>query len=529
MAIERVEFSEAIGEKLLFKTSWDKLKVPQQVILRAIYGLPLVSAEELDVWSALNGFGLYNEIGELQGVAKRVAYIPEEKEDITLIVGRRFAKTSMISSFMIAYEALCGGHKAHVSAKQDPHFVQVSQDLATSKASLRQFILDHLEASPIGHKELGNLTQSVTADQIRLKRGLITVGPPTIKLRGQAIAMCAMDELAFWAKDKEAANPDVEIQHAVRPAMAQFPFRKLIKTSTPWTEEGLLWEDYTARQEGRLAPRQMVLKGPTALAKNPAIPLSYLRTELNKDAEAFRREYLAEFAKSVSGFMSPSLLRASAPLGKRRAPPQPGRWYVGVLDPAFRRDAFAFSIGHLEGGAFHLDLCESWSGTRENPISPLVTLSAIAVMAKEYGLRTLVSDQYHLESLSELAQQVGLLIEPSPINTELKNRMWGEMQGLLNQGRLHLLDDPELLDQLSKMEKRLTSGGAIQYTGGAGHDDKAMVVALNAHRCLLMGESRESASAPTKMPDSLASLYWDGYFKQQAGKQRQGEGSAWWA
>lgn len=380
--------------------------------------------------------------------------------------------------------------------EQDPIFLQVAQDLTTAKSNLRQFILHWVEQSPIGKAELAKRkSDATTAEHIRLDMGLITVGPPSIKLRSQAIAVCAMDELAVWPKDREAANPDVEVEIAVRPAMAQFPHRKLIKTSTPWTEEGLLWEAAQKGTKGRLlrsgrakkaAGKVLVLRAPTAAMENPAVPRSYLFQERSTDADAFRRENLAEFSKSVTSFLSPSLLRAAVTPGLLRREPTPGLLYIATMDPAFRRDAFAFCIGHIEGGRFVQDYADVQRGTSENPISPRVRLREIAGICKIYGITSIITDQYHMESLQDLAMDEDMVIQPSPLTPKLKQQMWGDFSALLSQKRLDLLDIPEQLDELMMMEKHLTPGGTIQFHGK--RDDRAVVLALAVNKALQMGE-----------------------------------------
>lgn len=525
MPIERIPFAEAISEQLLFKDSWQELSLPQQVVLKAIYGLPL-AGEELDIWSALNGGGVFDAYGDLKAINFPVPYDAVERSDVTLIIGRRGGKSEKLSSLLCAYEALCGGHKEYVGKRQLPYIMQVSQDLATSKACLRQFILQHLESSPIGRKELGNLKDNVTAETIRLKTAMIQVGPPTIKLRGQGIAVAAFDEVGVWASATDSANPDVEVARAVRPAQNQFPFKKLITTSTPWTEEGLLWQAELARREGRLAAKQLVLKAPTLLMRNPRVIVGEVKAEQAKDPESFKREYLAEFAKSVSGFLSPTLLRAATLIGTKILPPDPrfAGHYTATIDPAFRRDAFAFSIGCMVDGVYQLSYCEQWQGTKEAPISPLVALGAVARVCAAYGVRVVISDQYHLESLQEIAHSFGLTIEPCPLTNEIKGKMWGDFQGLLSLGKLKLLDNPILLDQLGKMDKILTPAGNIQFKGGGNHDDLAMVVALNVHRAFQLGSRANSPKE--KQPVTLSEQFW-------AARKARGSGQTdktpWWA
>lgn len=524
--MERIEFAEAISDELLLRKAFSTLSVPQQVCLKATYGLPL-SKEELVYWSAFNGFGLYDELGYLQGVVEDFPYRGEEMEDITLILGRRSGKSERVSSFIIAYEALCGGHKGFLdNKKQDPVFLQVAQDLATAKQNLRQFILHWLEMSKIGAVELkrGN----ITADTITLSTGRITVGPPTIKLRGQAIAVAAMDEVAVWPKDQESANPDKEVEVAVRPAMMQFPFRKLIKTSSPMTEEGILWTSWQTGTYGHKlaestlkesAAKVLVLKAPTASMENPKATKAYLIQERLKDAGAFSREYLAEFAKSVTGFLSPLLLRQSVTDRVRQRAPESGNFYVATMDPAFRRDAFAFAIGHLKEGKFVLDFLDAPRGTKENPLSPEVRMSAIAQVCKRYGVATITTDQYHDVSLQELALSHDLTVEPYYLNAKIKKQVWGEFVAMLNQGCIRLLDDPALLEEMMGMERYLTPNGNVQIMGK--RDDSATVVALNLHKCLQYGE-REAPKVKQEVPLSTQ-------MRQRVLARNRGSGSTqWW-
>ena len=531
----RIGLDEAIHEPLLFQHAFfggQKGQVgftkPQQALVKAVYGLPL-DEEELVVWSALNGEGIYDDLGYLQQVRSTFAYQPgEEFEDISLILGRRFAKTS-ISSFIIAYEALCGGHQEYLgrSSRQVPIFLQVAQDVATAKANLRQHILSALESSPIGRTELGDVQKSVTAESIRLKHSLILVGAPSIKgLRGQAVAVTAMDEVGYWPKDVEAAAPDVEIERAIIPAMVQFPFRKRIKTSSPAAKEGILWRDYELgtyghRVGGRPEHRRlMVLRGPTAVSLNPTVTRADLAKERAKDELAFRREFLAEFQDSTTGFLNPDLLRQAIDKGITRRPPVAGILYTATIDPGFRRDAFVLSIGHTEGGNFLLDLVESWRGTPTAPLSPTIIMAYVAGRCAEYGVRLVYSDQYHLESLQELAEQHRLTLSPSPLTAQLKKKMWGDFILLLQQHRLRLLDHHDLLDECLKLERTLSAHGVV-HIGGT-RDDHAMAVALCLHHALPLGEALHAP--PASPSQTHADLFW-------AARRRQHEtaGTPWWA
>ena len=40
--------------------------------------------------------------------------------------------------------------------------------------------------------------------------------------RGYTVVACLLDEIAFWPVDPEAAESDVEVLNAIKPAMARF-------------------------------------------------------------------------------------------------------------------------------------------------------------------------------------------------------------------------------------------------------------------------------------------------------------------
>jgi len=71
-----------------------------------------------------------------------------------------------------------------------------------------------------------------------------------------------------------------------------------------------------------------------------------LRENCKRDPKAFERECLAQFQDSISGFLPPQLVGEAVESGLQERPFSQGHYYIGALDPAFRRDAFAVTIMH---------------------------------------------------------------------------------------------------------------------------------------------------------------------------------------
>ncbi len=115
----------------------------------------------------------------------------------------------------------------------------------------------------------------------------------------------------------------------------------------------------------------------------------------------------------------------------------------------------------------------------------------------------------------------GLVIEANALTNELKHKIWGDFNSYLHQGKLQLLDHPDQLNELAKMEKKLTSFGNIQYFGV--RDDLAMVLALCVYKTLQYGEQR-----PAK-PKAETSLSTDVRLRvQKRAKVGGGESGLWW-
>lgn len=439
-------------------------------------------------------------------------YIPKEYEQIWAVIGRRGGKTDKFASFIVAYEATCGGHEEERGNSTAVCFL-VAQDLKLARQNL-PLILSHLRQSPLLQKEIDG---EPTADFIRLKNGInIGVAPPTAKaLRGYAVPVVVMDEVGFWYSDSESANPDYEVERAVEQAQGQFSHRKLVGISTPWTKEGLLYKYYVAGTEGRKLPLEdrpayediLVLHAPTAAMQNPLLTKNWLEKKQQKDPEAFERESLARFVDSISGFLSPSLLKeAIAPNTVEREPlPRAGHpedetpVYVAALDPAFRNDAFGFTILHKnKEGKIVQDVIRRWKREPgEDPLNPSLILQEISDLLRTYRVSYVYSDQYQLESLQQLAIQLGFHIEGVDFTARSKARILGNLQQLLNQKKIILLDSKEQYQELATLEKKLTPTGGVQIAAPRGrHDDLAMVLALAARQAIWMFSTLTPTTTP---------------------------------
>jgi hypothetical protein len=498
---ERISFEEAVTTKVLLKPLFDKLSRPQQVALKAFYGMDL-KGEDLQIWSMLQGGVAFDEIGyPLWESNIQVPYTPKEYDIFVGVVGRRAGKTDKLGSTIMAYEAVFGGHSEYVTKGQKFIALSVAQKLDVAKANL-PFIRAALEMSPIGSKFI----EQVNAENIQLKNGLtILAASPSMKnLRGFAIPLVQFDEVGFWYSDPEAANPDIEVDRAVAYGQAQFPHGKKWLISTPWTKEGLLWRYFNGGTDGRFVKDEdakkefkgvYVIHAPTAALANPRIKREFLERLHVQDRDAFERESLARFVDSISGFLPTVQVRGACGEDYERAPvahdsqgPRPT--YVAAIDPAFRHDSFAFTIVHREADCVVQDVVKRWTPTKGMPLNPANVLAEIRPYLEAYNIKVLYSDQYQLESLQQIALGMGVSIEGIDFTTKSKVKIFGNLSMLFNQGKMKLLSNIKnhaaavMVDELVRLEKRNLQQGGIAISAPEGaHDDMACVLALAVFRC----------------------------------------------
>lgn len=492
----RIPFEEAISEKVLLKKRWKELSLPQQVALKAFYGLPL-EGDELVIWSAFQGGATYDHLGYIESV-ETIPYVPKAYQQGWLVLGRRWGKTDSFSSTVLAYEAALGGHEDFIRKGQEAMCFLIAQDKEKALSDL-PLIRQTLEDSPLLKKEISG----GGATFIALKNGIsIGVSPPVAKsVRGYAVPVIVMDEVGVWYTTSEAANPDYEIERAVKFAQIQFPNFKRVGTSTPWAKEGLLWKYHEAGTEGskltdplkkKAFQNILVLHAPTAVAGHKLIRRDDLQREYDQDPEAFEREAMARFTDAISGFLNGPLVRAAIDTGIYERAPKPGVHYLAALDPAFRRDAFGFTILHQDTDGVHVDVVRRWKALPGTALNPAFVLDEIVQLLRAYKIFIAYSDQYHLDSLQQLALDRGFSIEGVPFTAKSKASIFGSLQQLINQRKIKLLDQKpgtvgdaakETLDELLQLERRNQPGGGVQISAPNGkHDDMAAVLALAAFK-----------------------------------------------
>lgn len=500
MILSRTDFSVVIKDDRMMGKLWKKLSVPQQTILLAAYGLELPTQSHLAAWSMLNGKFTHDDLGYPTKIFAH-AYKAKTYETIVGLVGRRSGK-SYITCFAALYEIIFGGHMQKVNDGEEIVIPYIAQDLPTARKNMKMIAILAKQVPTLKK----HLTKE-TSDLLEFFNGRIKVQiePPMVKTgRGWAMPIVIMDEVGFWYKTAENANPDVEVYAAVTASQLQFaPHNKTFIISSPYTEEGLLYEHFRAGTDGINLPDDdedkkgfddtLVVCAPTACMQNPMYSQDaerrFLEKRLAEDPDVFKREYLAKFVSAIDGFLDSQQIRDCVQLGIKERKPDDfkGRYrmqFISVIDPAFRHDDFVYSIFHREpDGTVVQDYLKVWSPDKRKGIvlEPLEIINFIAQKNREWGIKITYSDQYQLESLQQHARQAGFEIIGNDFTGKSKPRMFGSLENLFKTKKIKILDRTVIQTQLSRLIKKRTPIGGIQIVTPAGvKDDVAATIALGA-------------------------------------------------
>jgi hypothetical protein len=392
--------------------------------------------------------------------------------EVTVIAGARAGKDSRIAAPIVCFEALFGGHAQHLARGERGVVTLVAQDLRGTRVAFG-YIRDYLTRSSL----LSASVEEVLTAEITLTNG-ISIGcfPCSLRsLRGWSIPAGVMDELAFYRLEGQA-DSDVEIQTSIRRGMLGFPSPRLVKVSTPYMKGGVLFEDFKTAW-GQAHPDLLVWRASSEVM-NPSLRPDRLARMKRLDPSRFAREYEAEFADDLETFLPPSWVEDAIVAGRHELAPREGITYHAAVDPSGGgADAFTLAITHTEGEGeaqrIVQDVIRGWArvGTGLEGV-----VQEIADLLKCYRLSMVTGDRYAAGWVREQFQKRGITYRDSEKD---KSAVYLEVEPYFAQGRVELLDHPQLARELKILERRPRAGGRtlVDHPRG-GHDDYANSLCL---------------------------------------------------
>jgi len=189
-------------------------------------------------------------------------------------------------------------------------------------------------------------------------------------------------------------------------------------------------------------------------------------------------------------------------------PPESGKRYVIGLDVGTVNDRTVAVVAHGEpvtrtlddgevtsGMRVIVDRVQAWAGSRVNPVQLSDVGDWIDLAAREFNGATVIYDPFQAVELSQRLAKRGVRCEQFTFSAQSVGRLALTLYQLLRSRSLALPNEPELLEELANVRLRETTPGSFRLDHDPDrHDDRAVALALAAHRLFERSGRRSEAS-----------------------------------
>jgi hypothetical protein len=417
--------------------SWE----PWRVAFKAIDALSLTEPEA----------ELFNSIAQRDPPKEPV-------KEFAAVIGRGGGKDSAASA--IAVRAAIKDYASVLRPGERATVLCIACDRNQARIILN-YIMGYFRSVPL----LQAMVARETQDGLELKNDVeIVVATNDYRaVRGRRIVCAIMDEAAFYAGDN-AASSDREVYNALMPALARTPNSILIIISSPWKRSGLLYDKWAASY-GKNDPHVLVVWGASLLFNSTLDPRP-IEVALERDPEAARAEYLAQWRDDLTGFLDRQLVEAAVDRGVVVRAPVQGLRYQAFTDPSGGRgDSFTCGIAHLEAKAAILDCLFE----RRAPFDPSTVVADIAALLRGYGVSEVTGDRYSAQWVVEAFKKEGIGYRQSERD---RSAIYLDCLPMFTSGMVRLIDSSRLIAQFVGLERRTFPTGKDRVDHGpSGSDD----------------------------------------------------------
>jgi len=373
---------------------------------------------------------------------------------IIACMGRQTGKTTTIATKAI--------HYAFTHPKTTTLIISPSM-----RQSMIMFdkILQFTHATPILHKSITRKTRTI----IQLTNGSTIIALPCSEhlLRGYSAQLVILDEASFI--------PETIITEIVFPMLSTTNGTAIL-LSTPWDKNHFFYKAF-------LNPQYSTHK--IQSSENPLIPQAFLQEmQQNMTAEAYKREYLAEFTEAAASYFPQELIRQCIEHAQRIALEPfvsleqqiPKAEYFAGLDLGKLQDHSAIAIIRREAETLKLVY------TREFPLGTSYTevIATTARANQQFHLRKLLTDQTGIgEPILEALQQQGIAAEGATLTQDMKTEILTNLKLAMEQNRLALPYDKRLCEQINDQQYAYSGNGKLTFSHPQGtHDDQLWALSL---------------------------------------------------
>jgi phage terminase large subunit-like protein len=378
----------------------------------------------------------------------------ETSQRIIACMGRQTGKTTTIATKAIHYA-----------------FTHPNTTTLIISPSLRQSMIMFDKILTFTHSNL-LLRKSITRKTrtiIQLTNSSQIIALPCSEhlLRGYTANLAICDEASFI--------PETIITEILFPMLSTTNGTAIL-LSTPWDKNHFFYKAF-------LNPQYSTHK--IQSSENPLIPQAFLaEMQQNMTAEAYKREYLAEFTEAAASYFPQELIRQCIEHAQRIALEPyttleqeiPKAEYYAGLDLGKLQDHSALAIIQRDQDTFKLVY------THEFPLNTSYT-EVIATTARanhQFHLQQLLVDQTGIgESILEALNEQATPAKGATLTQDTKTEILTNLKLTMQQNRLALPYDKRLCEQINDQQYAYTKNGKLSFSHPQNtHDDQLWALAL---------------------------------------------------
>lgn len=465
---------------------------------RELFGLTTATNVQRAVCRVLDGKPLGElwddpEVRAVLGGVRPPEVMPLE---LILLAGIRAAKSLLSAACAFRAVQTCDLSSLRPGEIARVPVVSVDKD----KAGI---IFDHLKGTLLAKSALRSFLVGEEQESLLIRQGstgrivevVITAGKRAgSSLVGRWLAGAVFDEAPRLLGSDDGV---VNLEDSRRAILGRMlPGAQILYPGSPFAPEGPIYE-WVQEFFGHPTRELVVMKGP-GRAFNPVYWTPEKETQLKKqDPIAYRTDALGEFADGETQVFLQEELDAVERATDAPVPFIKNHFYVATMDPATRSNAWTLTVWTCDGMGpsmepmYSVVLAKQWV-PKGTPLSPRAVFTEMADDLFEYGLVGVTTDQWSVDSLSDVAAHLPSRPDGSPRKLELfeetatqQTRYDGikTLHVLVQEHRVSLPRNPMLRQDLMGVKRRVTQGGiiyALPRTRDGRHADYVPPLALGA-------------------------------------------------
>jgi hypothetical protein len=389
-----------------------------------------------------------DQLATFEAITGRTSPFSSPPRQAQACCGRRSGKTR-IAALVAATAAAFWDHKSYLAKRGERARILLLSQTRDQATVAKSYVLGLLESHPVTR----SLIESSNGDVIRLSNrcDVVLQAASFRSVRGWTVPLVVADEVALWRDADTSVNPAKEIFRALAPSMVSVPGPLMLSISTPFAREGWFFEQHSKhhRQDDSVV---LSIQAPSKVM-NPTLDQSVIDQAYADDPQSAAAEYGGEFRSDIASFIDRAVVTDSIENGVSQRGCLPGIAYQAFTDSSSgSKDSFTLAIAHREGDRIVLDhLVE-----HRAPFDPAAVVADLAGHVKAYRCCVVTGDRYALGYVSGEFAKNGVRYNYS--NRD-RSEIYLAALPLLNARRVSLLDSARLVNQLTALQRRTSSGG----------------------------------------------------------------------